>query len=80
MERHRFLSALTALIVAVPLPAQRISLRDGIGDTVTVDLIVKAFREKVGIALVETNVTKSTGEVCVKGEATIMTAKSASEG
>ncbi len=36
MERHRFLSALTALIVAVPLHAQRISLRDGIGDTVTV--------------------------------------------
>ena len=45
-----------------------------IGDIVTVDLIVKSMREKSGIALIETNVTKSTGEICVKGEATIMAA------
>jgi ABC-type Fe3+-hydroxamate transport system substrate-binding protein len=35
MQRHKVLSALVALCVALPLPAQRISLRDGNGDSVT---------------------------------------------
>jgi acyl dehydratase len=46
-----------------------------IGDTVTVELLVKNLRGK-GIGLIETTVTKQTGEVCVKGEATIMAADS----
>ena len=43
-----------------------------IGDTVEVILRVSAIREERGIASVETLVKKSTGEICVKGDATIM--------
>jgi 3-hydroxybutyryl-CoA dehydratase len=43
-----------------------------IDDTLTVDLTVTNFREEKGIGIIETIVTKQTGEVCVKGEATIM--------
>jgi acyl dehydratase len=43
-----------------------------IDDTVTIELHVANFREERGIALIETVVKKQTGEVVVKGEATIM--------
>lgn len=44
-----------------------------IDDTVTIHLYVAQFREERGIAIIETLVTKQTGETVVKGEATIMT-------
>lgn len=44
-----------------------------IGDAVEIKLTVKTLRKEKGIALIDTLVTKSTGEVAVKGEATIMT-------
>ena len=47
-----------------------------IDDEVTIHLEVKSMRDKSGIALIETNVIKANGDVCVKGEATIMKASS----
>jgi acyl dehydratase len=44
-----------------------------IDDTINIELHVANFREERGIALIETIVKKSSGEVVVKGEATIMT-------
>lgn len=44
-----------------------------IDDTVTIELKVLSLREEKGIAMIETLVKKQTGEVCVKGEAMIMT-------
>jgi 3-hydroxybutyryl-CoA dehydratase len=43
-----------------------------IDDTVTIVLTVLAIRESKGIASVETIVKKQNGDICVKGEATIM--------
>ena len=43
-----------------------------IDDTVTIELKVMTLREEKGIASIETIVRKTTGEVCVKGEAMIM--------
>jgi 3-hydroxybutyryl-CoA dehydratase len=43
-----------------------------INDTVTVLLKVLAIRESKGIASVETICKKQNGDICVKGEATIM--------
>ena len=43
-----------------------------IGDTVTVEIHVLKVREERGIGIVDTTVTNQKGEVCVKGEATIM--------
>ncbi len=42
-----------------------------IDDTVTVQLLVKTIRDK-GIVMIETTVTKQTGELAVKGDAMIM--------
>lgn len=42
------------------------------GDTVTIHLHVTAIRESRGIASVETIVKNQNGEVCVKGDATIL--------
>ena len=47
-----------------------------IGDTVEVTLTVQTIREGKGIASVETIVKKTTGEICVKGDAMIMDASS----
>lgn len=46
-----------------------------IGDTVTIELTVASMREEKGIASIDTIVKKSTGEICVKGEAMIMQGK-----
>jgi 3-hydroxybutyryl-CoA dehydratase len=46
-----------------------------IGDTVIIEVTVAAIREERGIASCTTIVRKSTGEVCVKGEAMIMSPK-----
>lgn len=44
-----------------------------IGETVDVIITVSALREKSGIGIIETIVKKQpSGEICVKGEATIM--------
>ncbi len=43
-----------------------------IDDILDINLTVVALRKERGIGSVETTVTKSTGEVVVKGEATIM--------
>jgi 3-hydroxybutyryl-CoA dehydratase len=43
-----------------------------IDDTVTVNLKVLAIRESKGIATIETICKNQRGEICVKGEATIM--------
>ena len=43
-----------------------------IDDTIVIELHVTNFREERGIGIIETNVKKTTGELCVKGEATIM--------
>lgn len=43
-----------------------------IGDTVTIELKILNYREEKGIAVVETNVKKQTGEFVIKGEATVM--------
>lgn len=46
-----------------------------IDDTVIIELTVDSLREEKGIASIGTKVTKTTGEVCVKGEAMIMQGK-----
>jgi 3-hydroxybutyryl-CoA dehydratase len=43
-----------------------------IDDTIVIDLLVTNFREERGIGIISTTVTKTTGEVCVTGDATIM--------
>lgn len=43
-----------------------------IDDSVTIDLNVTAFRKEKGIGIVETTVTNQHGDLCVKGDATIM--------
>lgn len=43
-----------------------------IGDTIVIELLVTNFREEKGIGIIETTVKKTTGETCVKGDATIM--------
>lgn len=43
-----------------------------INDEVTIILTVQSLREERGIASVETLVKNKAGEICVKGEATIM--------
>lgn len=43
-----------------------------IDDTIIITIKITAVRKEKGIATVETNVTKSTGELVVKGEAVIM--------
>lgn len=43
-----------------------------IDDTVTVELKVLNYRESNGLTIVETVVKKQTGEICIKGEATVM--------
>ena len=48
-----------------------------IDDTITITLKITAIRKEKGIATVETNVVKSTGEMVVKGEAVIMMGHSA---
>ncbi|MBX3041028.1 MAG: MaoC family dehydratase [Bdellovibrionaceae bacterium] len=45
-----------------------------IGDTVSVELTVSSYREERGIGAIETLVKNQNGELCVKGEAMIMTA------
>lgn len=45
-----------------------------IGDNLTITATVSHLREEKGIASVETIVTNQNGEICVKGEATIMRA------
>ena len=45
-----------------------------IDDEVTIRLEVKSLRDKIGVALIDTLVTKANGDICVKGEATIMRA------
>ncbi|MBX2988743.1 MAG: MaoC family dehydratase [Bdellovibrionaceae bacterium] len=47
-----------------------------IGEKVRVEIEVRTLREGKGIGVVETNVVKTNGDVCVKGEAMIMAAKS----
>ena len=46
-----------------------------IGDEVSVELRLTNLREERGLAMIETIVKNQTGEVCVKGEATIMSGK-----
>ena len=46
-----------------------------IGDTVSIELTVTNIREERGIGSVETLVKNQNGELCVKGEAMIMTAQ-----
>jgi len=43
-----------------------------LNETIIIDLEVTNFREDRGIGTIETTVTKTTGEVCVTGTATIM--------
>jgi len=43
-----------------------------IGDTITVDVTITAFRAERGIATMSTNVRNQNGETVVKGDATIM--------
>jgi 3-hydroxybutyryl-CoA dehydratase len=43
-----------------------------IGDTVTVDAIITAYREKSAIGIADTIVRNQRGEIVIKGEATIM--------
>lgn len=45
-----------------------------IDDEITVRLEVKSLRDKIGVALIDTSVIKTNGDICVKGEATIMRA------
>jgi len=45
-----------------------------IDDTIIIELKILNMRKEKGIALVETNVKKTSGELVVKGEATIMVA------
>lgn len=46
-----------------------------IGDEITVELRLGSVREERGIAIIQTLVLNQKGEVCVKGEATIMSGK-----
>jgi acyl dehydratase len=43
-----------------------------IGETVNIELNVTAMREEKGIGIIETLVKKQNGDLCVKGDATIM--------
>ncbi len=43
-----------------------------LNETIVIDLEVTAYREDRGIGTIDTTVTKTTGEVCVTGTATIM--------
>lgn len=45
-----------------------------IDDHITVELLVTAYREERGIGNIETLVKRANGDLCVKGEALIMTA------
>ncbi len=47
-----------------------------IDDTVTIDLLIENYRESSGIAVVNTLVKKQTGEIVIKGDATVMLGKS----
>lgn len=43
-----------------------------INDTITVEMKITNYRESSGVTVVETIVKKQTGEICIKGEATVM--------
>lgn len=45
-----------------------------IGDEITLELTLTAFRQERGLAFVDTIVKNQLGDLCIKGEATIMSA------
>lgn len=47
-----------------------------IGDEITLELTLTAFRQERGLAFIDTIVKNQTGDVCIKGEATILSADS----